>query len=245
MGLLRHWIENPAMKTIVSIYRWSVGTIFFLTAFCILTVSLMFLPRPVTFHLARRLFSILIRIMGIRLKVEGGEHLDPDRTCLLMGNHESLFDLFVIPAAIPLTFTGVEAASHFKIPVWGYLIRKWGCIPIERGNPEQARKSLAQAKQTLDSGLSIAILPEGHRTRTGKLGPFKKGPFHLAKAAQAPLVPFGISGLYEFQQKGGFFITPGEVKVRIGRPIPSTEYAHLPVDELRSLMFQKIQALAA
>jgi 1-acyl-sn-glycerol-3-phosphate acyltransferase len=233
------------MKTMISLYLWAVGTIFFMMTSCILAVSLMIMPSTFTFGLARRLFSVLIRIMGIRLKVEGREHLDPEQTYLLMGNHESLFDLFVIPAAIPLTFTGVEAARHFNIPVWGYLIRKWGCIPIERGNPEQARKSLVQAKQTLVSGLSIAILPEGHRTRTGKLGPFKKGSFHLAKAAQAPLVPFGISGLYEFQQKGGFFITPGEVKVRIGRPIPSTEYAHLPVDELRSLMFQKIQALSA
>ncbi len=155
-----------------------------------------------------------------------------------------MFDLFVIPAAIPLTFTGVEAARHFKIPVWGYLIRKWGCIPIERKNLEQARESLALAKQTLDSGLSIAILPEGHRKRTGKMGPFKKGPFHLAKATCAPLVPFGINGLYQFQHKGGLVITPGEVTVRIGRPIPPDEYAHLSVDELRRLMFTKIKALA-
>jgi len=233
------------MAFLRSLCLWSAGTLFFMLTFCLLAVSLMILPRAVTFGLARRLFSVLIRIMGIRLKVTGAEYLDPGRTYLLMGNHESLFDLFVIPAAIPLTFTGVEAARHFRIPVWGYLIRKWGCIPIERGNPEQAIKSLALAKQTLDSGLSIAILPEGHRTRTGKLGPFKKGPFHLAKAAQATLVPFGISGLYEFQQKGGFLITPGQVNVRIGRPIPSHEYAHLSVDELRNLMFQKIQALAA
>jgi 1-acyl-sn-glycerol-3-phosphate acyltransferase len=162
-----------------------------------------------------------------------------------MGNHQSLFDLFVIPAAIPLVFTGVEADRHFKIPVWGFLIRKWGCIPIQRGNLEQARKSLDLAKQTLESGFSIAILPEGHRTRTGKMGPFKKGPFHLAKATAAPLVPFGISGLYDFQQKGGLVITPGEVTVRIGPPIPPDLYAHLSIDELRNLVFRKIQALAA
>lgn len=210
-----------------------------------LALSLMIMPRPFTFNLARHLFSMLIRIMGIRLQVEGREHLDFDQTYLLMGNHQSLFDLFVIPAAIPLVFTGVEAARHFKIPVWGFLIRKWGCIPIQRGNLEQARKSLDLAKQTLESGLSIAILPEGHRTRTGKMGPFKKGPFHLAKATAAPLVPFGISGLYDFQQKGGLLITPGEVTVRIGPPIPPDLYAHLSVDELRNLVFRKIQALAA
>jgi 1-acyl-sn-glycerol-3-phosphate acyltransferase len=237
--------DRKPVKTIISLCLWFSGTVFFLTAFCILAVSLTIMPRSFTFSLARQLFSILIRIMGIRLKVEGQEHLDPDRTYLLMGNHQSLFDLFVIPAAIPLIFTGVEAARHFKIPVWGYLIRKWGCIPIERKNLEQAQKSLALAKQTLDRGLSIAILPEGHRTRTGKMGPFKKGPFHLAKATCAPLVPFGISGLYQFQHKGGLVITPGEVRVRIGRPVLSKAYAHLSVDELRSLMFRKIQALAA
>ena len=183
------------MRIIISLCLWAAGLIYFMAAFCILAVSLMIMPRPFTFNLARQLFSMLIRVMGIRLKVVGREHLDFDQTYLLMGNHQSLFDLFVIPAAIPLVFTGVEAARHFKIPVWGFLIRKWGCIPIQRKNLERARKSLALAKQTLESGLSIAILPEGHRTRTGKMGPFKKGPFHLAKATAAPLVPFGISGL--------------------------------------------------
>jgi 1-acyl-sn-glycerol-3-phosphate acyltransferase len=183
--------------------------------------------------------------MGIRLKVEGREHLDPDQTYLLMGNHESLFDAFVIPSAIPLVFTGVEAAHHFRFPVWGFLIRKWGVIPIQRENLEKARKSLDLARKTLDSGLSIVILPEGHRTRTGKMGPLKKGPFHLARATGAPLVPFGIKGLYGFQKKGGFVITPGEVTVRIGRPILSREYAHLSIDELRDLMAGRIQALAA
>ena len=169
------------MDYIRSAVLWTAGVLCFSVSFCILAVSLMVMPRQVTFSLARHLFSIQIRIMGIRLKVEGREHLDPSQTYLLMGNHESLFDLFVIPAALPLVFIGVEAAYHFNLPVWGYLIRKWGCIPIQRENLEEAKKSLELARQTLAGGLSIAILPEGHRTRTGEMGPFKKGPFHLAK----------------------------------------------------------------
>jgi len=230
---------------ILSVCLWAAGIVFFTFSFCILAISLPVMPRPVTFSLARRLFSILIRIMGIRLKVTGRENLDPSQTYLLMGNHESLFDLFVIPAALPLTFTGVEAAYHFKIPVWGYLIRKWGCIPIQRGNLEKAKKSLELARQTLACGLSIVILPEGHRTRTGKMAAFKKGPFHLAKATGAPLVPFGISGLFEFQRRGGFAITPGVVTVRIGKPIPASEYNRLSVEELREVMFERIQTLSA
>ncbi|MCG8637340.1 MAG: 1-acyl-sn-glycerol-3-phosphate acyltransferase [Desulfobacterales bacterium] len=232
------------MKSLISLGLWITGIATFLVIFLILAVSLVACPRETTFSLARRLFSIQIRLMGIRLKVEGRAHIDPDRTYLIMGNHQSLFDLFVIPAAIPLTFTGVEAAYHFKLPVWGHLIRKWGCIPIRRGNLEQAKKSLEQARTTLNEGLSIAILPEGHRTRTGELGEFKKGPFHLAKATRAMILPFGISGLYAFQQRGGFHLAPGRVYVRIDAPIPYDSYKDLSVEELRDRVFEIIQRLS-
>lgn len=231
------------MRVFSSIILWTIGILFFFISFCILAVCLVVLPRPKTFHLARKLFSVLLKLMGISLEVKGRNHIDPKQTYLIMGNHQSLFDLFVIPSAIPLVFTGVEAAYHFSIPVWGYLIRKWGCIPIERNNLEQAKKSLELARQTLDSGLSIAILPEGHRTRTGKMGDFKKGPFHLAKDTQATILPFGISGLYKFQQRGGFILKPGRVVVCIGKPIPYSEYSHFPVEELRDRIHQTIKSL--
>lgn len=197
--------EGSIMKLLISLLLWTAGALFFLFCFPVLVVSLALLSRETTFHLARSMFKVLIRIMGIELEVKGQEHISPGTTYLIMGNHQSLFDLFVIPAAIPLVFTGVEAAYHFSIPVWGYLIRKWGCIPIQRNNLEQAKKSLEQARHTLAGGLSIAVLPEGHRTRTGKMATFKKGPFHLAKRTGAPILPFGISGLYTFQQRGAFY----------------------------------------
>ena len=232
------------MTRITSLFLWMAGAVFFLFSFCFLAVCLMVLSRKALFHLARRLFTVLIRIMGIRLKVRGRSHIDPGQTYLIMGNHQSLFDLFVIPAAIPLVFTGIEAAYHFNIPVWGYLIRKWGCIPIQRGNLAAAKKSLARARATLESGLSIAVLPEGHRTRTGRLGPFKKGPFHLARQTRASILPFGIHGLFDFQQRGGFLLRPGSVRVTIGRPMAYQTYAHLSVEQLRDRVFHTIQALS-
>lgn len=231
------------MSFIKSIACWASGILFFIVTFCLLALSLALRPREKTFALARKLFSILIRIMGIRLIVKGRHHIDPRQTYLIMGNHQSLFDLFVIPAAIPLVFTGLEAAYHFSIPVWGYLIRKWGCIPVRRSNLEEAKKSLELARQTLEGGLSIAVLPEGHRTRTGKMGPFKKGPFHLAHATRATILPFGIRGLYHFQQRGGFHIRPGRVAVTIGEPLAYETYSHLSVEELRDEIFLRIQGL--
>ncbi len=231
------------MTHIRSLFHWLAGVMIFLASALVLTPCLYLLPRQRTFALARFLFSILLRTMGVKLRVEGREKVDPNTSYLIMGNHQSLFDLFMIPVAIPLCFTGVEAAYHFSVPVWGFLIKKWGCIPIERHNLEKAKQSIELARQTLKKGVSIAIYPEGHRTRTGKIQPFKKGPFHLAKAARPHILPFGVRGLFEFQARGTFLLSPGEVRVHIGEPIPASEYAHMDVEEIRDLVYTRIKDL--
>ena len=232
------------MNKLVSIVLWTIGVIFFLVSFIILSVCLLTLPKPRTFAIARKFFAIQIRLMGIRLVVNGIENIDPDKTYLMMGNHQSLFDIFVIPAAIPLCFTGVEAAYHFSIPIWGYLIRKWGCIPIQRSNLNSAINSLKLARQTIASGLSICILPEGHRTLNGKMGKFKKGPFHLARDAKADLLLFGINGLFRYQPKGRFELRPGLVEVNIAPIIAYETIKDMDIDTLKSFCFEKIKVLS-
>ncbi len=232
------------MIYVISILRWAAGGTYFLFTFIILAACMFILPRKTTFTIARILFHILIRIMGIKLIVAGTEHIKENRSYIIMGNHQSLFDIFVIPAAIPLCFVGVEAAYHFSLPVWGYLIRKWGCIPIERNNLENAIKSLEKAKKTLLSGMNIGILPEGHRTLTGELMPFKKGPFHLAKTAETDILPFGISGLFDFNKKGSLKLTPGIVNVTIGQPILYDSYKHMTVEQLQQHLFKVIYKLS-
>jgi 1-acyl-sn-glycerol-3-phosphate acyltransferase len=232
------------MKTLISAGLWMMGGSFFVLSSGILAVCLFTLPREMTFRMARFLFKILIRIMGIRLYVNGREHIKKDQPYLIMGNHQSLFDVFVIPAAIPICFVGIEAAYHFSFPIWGYLIRKWGCIPIERENLTKAILSLDQARKTLAAGMSIGVLPEGHRTRTGEMGPFKKGPFYLAMEAGADILPFGIHGLFEFNPKGRFLLNPGKVFVNIGRPIPFEAVKDLSVEDLKNYLFDIISGLS-
>jgi len=224
--------------------KWMAGGFFFVLSSCILAVCLFILPREMTFRIARILFKILIRIMGIRLSVNGRDYIKKDHPYLIMGNHQSLFDVFVIPAAIPICFVGIEASYHFSFPIWGYLIRKWGCIPIERENLTKAILSLDQARKTLAQGMSIGVLPEGHRTRTGEMGVFKKGPFYLAKEAGADILPFGIHGLFEFNPKGRFLLNPGRVTVNIGEPVPYEAVKDLPVEELRNYFFDIISGLS-
>ena len=221
------------MKTIQSAMLWASGTAFFATTFVVLFVGLFTMSRERVFALARFFFTIQTRLMGIRLKVTGLSHIDQNRTYLIMGNHQSLFDLFVVPAAIPLTYVAVEAAYHFSIPLWGSLITRWGCIPIHRNNLEKAKQSLETARQRLGDGVSIIILPEGHRTLSGELGPFKKGPFHLALQADADILPFAISGLYEYQSKGTFHLNPKAVRVSIGPAIPYAAVSDMTPERLR------------
>ncbi len=232
------------IKLIVSLWFWIVGSLFFIFSFIVIVLSTFALSRKKTADITRFLFRILVRLVGIRLEIKGLENVVPDRPCLIMGNHQSLFDIFVVPAAIPLCFVGVQASRHFSYPFFGYLIKKWGNIPIERNNLKQAIKSLEQAKQTFQTGMSIGIMPEGHRTTTGKMQPFKKGPFHLAKDAQADILPFGVSGLYQYNKKGAFLIKPGKVVVNIGKIIPSDVIENLSVDELRHMVFEKIYQLS-
>ena len=231
------------MKKIISIWLWFTGGLFFLTSSLILVVCLFLLPKKCTFKIVRFLFTVLIRIMGIKLVVTGRENIESDKPYLIMGNHQSLFDLFVVPAAIPLCFVAVEAAYHFKLPMWGYLIRKWGCIPIQRDNLKKAFTSLETARKTLISRMSIAILPEGHRTLTGEMSSFKKGPFHLAKGAKADILPFATAGLFDYHQKGSLLLNPGEVRVNIGRPIPYDEFKDFSIEELRQHTFDIINHL--
>ena len=221
------------MSTLRSLLLWVAGSAFFVFTFAVLSVGLFVLSRERVFALVRRLFTIQTKIMGIRLAVTGREHMDPTKTYLIMGNHQSLFDLFVVPAAIPGVYTAVEAAYHFSIPLWGSLVTRWGCIPIHRHDLEKAKESLAIAKQRLQEGTSIIILPEGHRTLTGEMGEFKKGPFHLAKQAGADILPFAISGLYEYNSKGAFHLNPKPVRVAIGPAISFDTFTDLQPEPLR------------
>jgi 1-acyl-sn-glycerol-3-phosphate acyltransferase len=232
------------MITIRSGFLWAVGSAFFSFSFLILSVGLFVLSRERVFALARHLFAIQNKLMGIRLGVTGLEHINGKNTYLIMGNHQSLFDLFVVPAAIPLTYVAVEAAYHFSIPLWGSLITRWGCIPIHRNDLEKAKQSLEIAKQRLKEGTSIIILPEGHRTRTGKMGEFKKGPFHLALKAGADILPFAISGLFDYNAKGTFHLNPKPVHVSIGEPIPYRSISGSTPERIRETVRETIENLS-
>lgn len=220
------------MNTIRSALLWSVGAIYFLLFFLIIATGLIICGSRAIYPIVRVLARIQLLVMGLCVRVHGYDRFDPRRSYLIVGNHESLFDAFVIPAALPMHAVGIEADYHFSMPLWGYLTRKWGNIPIAREDRTRAIEALDEAIRVLKTGTPIVVLPEGHRTRTGTVGPFKKGPFHLALAAKTDILPFAVSGLYEYRSKQGWQLNPGTAHVAFGVPIPYESYKDGTVDDI-------------
>lgn len=228
------------MKSIISAFLWIIGLLFFSAIFCIIVPGMILFSTKTIYPAIRILARMQLLIMGMNLRTFGLEHVDQKHSYIFMGNHESLFDIFAIPAAFPTYWVGVEAAYHFSLPLFGYLTRKWGNIPIQRKNITEAVKALEKAKQVIKSGTSIIILPEGHRTLTGKIEAFKKGPFHLAKEAKADILPFALIGLYEFNNKNSWHLNPQPVSVVFGKPIPYASFRDLTIETLKEHVRDKI-----
>ena len=160
-----------------------------------------------------------------------------------MFNHVSMFDQFMIGAYVPHYITAVAAIEVFKYPIWGFIIKKYGVIPIIRQKIRKAIGSLNLAEEAIKNGTSFLISPEGTRTLTGEIGPFKKGPFHLAKNTNATIVPLALEGGFRAKKKSDWRIQPGILKIVFGEPIKSSHYKSLNISDLQRLVLNRILEL--
>lgn len=175
--------------------------------------------------------------------MEGLEHVQPQQTYIFMANHVNIFDVFVLYGYLPGFVRGVELDEHFEWLFYGLLIRRLGMIPISHTNARSALKSLQHAKKAIVGGTSIVILPEGGRTLTGHLSPFKRGSFLLAKEAEVDIVPVVMVGAYQIKRKGSSLIRPGNMTLRFGEPIAYQDIKDLDVREITSYVHHIMSAL--
>jgi 1-acyl-sn-glycerol-3-phosphate acyltransferase len=231
------------MRYILSAIIWFYGLILFAIILLIITLlACIFPPRTYT-DFARFLLRFLVRAFGGRFEVEGLENFDHMTTYLFMPNHVSMFDIPLVGGCIPNFARGVEAAEQFKWPLFGWFITKIGNIPIERKSAHASMRSFKKAAEAMEKGTSIIVMPEGTRTRTGKLQNFKTLPFHLAKVAKADIVPIGTSGLFRFKPRTSWVVRPGPIKIKFGKPILYRKTKNLTLEQLRDLVRDEIQSL--
>jgi 1-acyl-sn-glycerol-3-phosphate acyltransferase len=164
-----------------------------------------------------------LALVGIKVRVEGREHLQFNRSAVYMANHISHADSASVFHALspPLRprLRILYKAELRKIPILVWVWDFAGFVPIERANRAQSLPAVGRASEALREGNSFFIFPEGTRSVTGKLLPFKKGGFLMAIAAQAPVVPMTVAGGANALRKGSWVVHPATVTIRLGPPI--------------------------
>ena len=205
-----------AWLVVRSVAVWTIGLAHFAIGCSLFAIGTLFID-PVRYDDAMRAFSRnIFRLAGVGFRVERAAGFDATRTSLFVANHVDLLDAFIIYASVPQLVRGIELESHFRIPFYGWLMKALGNVGVPRDDrPDSYRRLVADTKRSLDRGISLAIFPEGTRTRTGLVGPFHVGFFRLAIRLGCPIVPVSIVGAYEFSRKGSWLMRQSTIVVQL------------------------------
>jgi 1-acyl-sn-glycerol-3-phosphate acyltransferase len=229
------------MERFISGVIWIVASIYF-GAFLILALALSYLlPFKTIDPLLKALLRGFFHILFIRVEVEGAERLDPGETHIFVANHSSMLDVPLVAGFVPGFLRGIEASKQHGWPLYGWVMGRLGNLPIQRDDVHASISTMRRAEAYLETGGSLIIFPEGHRSSTGELLPFKKLPFHLAKRSGRPIVPVTIHGMFQVNNKNSPMVRPGTVSVRFQESMGPQEYQEMSVVELRDRVEREVR----
>jgi len=187
--------------------------------------------------------GLALGLAGIRYRVRGREHIPANRAVVFCSNHESNVDPPVLFQALHKRLHVLFKAELTKIPVLGAVMLGGGFVPVERDRREASMASIDRAAASIRDGNTFLIFPEGTRSKTAELLPFKKGGFIMAIKAQAPVVPVAVSGGLSAMRKGSWLVRPVMVDVKIGEPVETTGMSLDDRDELIEIVRGRIEEL--
>jgi 1-acyl-sn-glycerol-3-phosphate acyltransferase len=234
---------RKAWLVVRSVVLWAVSGIHFALVGAILLFLGMLVDPRKNDRPQRVFFRNILRVAGAKFEVRRSRGFDPEQTSIFMCNHVNIFDPFVIYSAIPQFVRGFELESHFKLPLYGWMMGRFGGnIPVPDGASRTGLKIMSErAKAALDSGISLVAFAEGSRTRDGHVHEFKKGIFNLAQKFGVPIVPVSIVGSYDFFQTGNWILYPGKITVYLHDTIDTSKVGRAEVDALR----QRVQEIVS
>ena len=184
--------------------------------------------------------AIVTLATGGRVTVRGRRHLSGARAAILVANHQSLLDIMAL-YALRLQFKWVAKSSLFRVPFLGWSMRASGYLQLARGRHGSIRDTYADAKRYLAEGMSVLLFPEGTRSRTDEMLPFKNGAFKLALETGAPIVPVAVRGTRELLARGGgLFNLGGAVRITVLEPIEPSAYGPDGLRRLKDAVRQRL-----
>lgn len=234
MPSLRH-LPRTALTLIVGFLATGVASV------SVIVISWFDATSPLIERVTDRWSRLWLGAAGVDLKVVGGENVDPDRSYVVVANHSSNLDIMACFLALPLPIRFLAKKELFRIPLLAAAMRDFGIVEVDR----QARTAVheqinSQARDLVAKGRSLIVYPEGTRSRTGEMGPFKKGAFTIAVSTGIPILPVAITGTHAAWRPHTLDVVGGEVVVTI---LPPIETAHLGMDatsELRDRVREQI-----
>lgn len=195
-------------------------------------------------HWCARTWSwLILATTGVRVRVSGLERLVPGRTYVFVANHQSIYDIPVIFASLPYQLRIIAKDSLGRFPFLGWHLARTGHLLVDRRKPDP-RRVFAWANSLTARGLSLIVFPEGTRSRTGLVGPFKGGSLYPAVQAGLPIVPISVAGSRHVMRKGRLMTCPGDVRLVIHDPIATDANPEPNVRDVRALA-SRVRAIIA
>jgi 1-acyl-sn-glycerol-3-phosphate acyltransferase len=214
-------------------YHWWRTVFFLIPAIALYTIVLgtlsigssLFEKRGYFAHWCARTWSRLILVTtGVRVDVAGLERLVPGRTYVFVANHQSIYDIPILFWSLPYQLRIIAKASLGRFPFLGWHLRRTGHMLVDRRRPDRAA-IFSWASRLTSQGLSLIVFPEGTRSRSGRVAPFKGGSFYLALEAGLPVVPLSVVGSRHVMLKGRLATYPGDVRLVVHEPIATAGLA--------------------
>jgi 1-acyl-sn-glycerol-3-phosphate acyltransferase len=205
---------NRVWDVIRSLFLWLVSWLHFLLVVPVLIGLAAVLDPRKHDWLQRGLCRRIAFFSGATVVAKKAPSFDPQRTCIFMVNHVNLLDPFILYCAIPQLVRGWELESHFKIPIYGWLMKRFGNVPVPNvRSPKDLKRLWRLTQEAINGGISLIIFPEAKRTRDGHLNEFEDGGFRLAQQLGVPIVPVSLVGSFHHLRAEDWILRPTTITV--------------------------------
>jgi 1-acyl-sn-glycerol-3-phosphate acyltransferase len=199
-----------------SVFLWGVSWLHFMFVVPMLIAIAMVLDPKKHDWLQRGMCQRIAFFSGATVVVKKSAGFDEKRTSFFMVNHVNLFDPFILYCAIPQHVRGWELESHFRIPIYGWLMKRFGNVPVpDVRSPKDLKRLWRLTQEALDGGTSLIVFPEAKRTRDGHLNEFEDGGFRLAQQLGVPIVPVSLVGSMKHLRTGDWILRPAKITVHL------------------------------